>query len=229
MCTKSVYNNYQSSVQCTTCHGWVHHGNLRKCSSLTETEFEEHQINPEKPFECDNCISVQIAEENNSRFIKLPFPVECEGNIFGKPEPKHKPDVSSMTPAQLKKFIKECETIEKQLSQDNTDELLTATVNSKYYSIKNFNSTKFDKSSAFGLFHVNIASLSKHFDDLHKLLSRLKFEFDVIGISEHKIGKDDIPSNNISLPGYDEFIFEPTGTTHGGRRGIVEEVQLKSK
>ena len=44
----------------------------------------------------------------------------------------------------------------------------------------------------------------------------MKFDFDVIGISEHKIGKDCRPSNNISLSGYDEFKFEPTGTTHGG-------------
>ena len=217
VCTKNVYNSYQSSVQCTFCHGWVHHSNLLKCSGLTETEFNDHQNNPEKPYECDNCISVKIAEENNSRFIKLPFPVECEGNIFGKPEPKSKPDVSSMTPAQLKKFIKECESINKQVSSENENtEFMNGTVNSKYYNIKNFNSVKFDGASSFGLLHVNIASLNKHFDELHQLLSRLKFEFDVIGISEHKIGSDAIPTNNISLPGYDDFKFEPTGTTHGG-------------
>ena len=218
VCTKYVYNSYQNSVQCTFCLGWVHHGNLRKCSGLTETEFEEHQKYPEKSYECDNCISMKIAKENNSRFLRLPFPVECEGNIFGKPEQKRKPDVSTMTPSQLRKFIKECESIEKQISchDDDADESLTATVNSKYYNINNFNSIKFDKSSSFGLFHVNIASLSKHFDDLHELLCRLKFDFDVIGISEHKISKNAIPSNNIKLPGYDEFIFEPTGTTHGG-------------
>ena len=217
VCTKYVYNNYQSSVQCTTCHGWVHHENLLKCSGLTEMEFVDHQNDPEKPFECDNCISIKIAADNNSRFIKLPFPVECEGNIFGKPEPKRKPDVSSMTPAQLRKFIKECDSIEKRISaDDNTQELMTGTVNSEYFNIKKFNSTKIDKSSSFGLFHVNIASLNKHFDELHELLSRLKFDFDIIGISEHKIRKDTLPSNNISLPGYDEFIFEPTVTTHGG-------------
>ena len=217
VCTKIVYNSYQSSVQCTFCHGWVHHGNLLKCSSLTEAEFDDHQNNPEKPFECDNCISIKIAEENNSRFIKLPFPIECEGNIFGKPEPKSKPDVSSMTPAQLKKFIKECESIDKQVSSDSENsDVLTGTVNSKYYNIKNFNAAKFDKTSSLGLLHVNIASLNKHFDDLHELLCKLKFEFDVIGISEHKIRKDTVPSNNIDLPGYEEFIFEPTGTTHGG-------------
>ena len=219
VCTKKVYNSYQNSILCTSCNGWVHHKNLLKCSNLTENEFESHQNDPDKPYECDHCISVKIAKENNSYFVRLPFPVECEDNIFSKPVAKSKPDISTMTAAQLKKFIKECEAIDKQLSPDDAgddSELITATVNSKYHTINNFNKQKFDKSSSFGLFHVNIASLSRHFDDLHELVSRLKFDFDVIGISEHKIRKDSYPSNNISLPGYDEFLFEPTGTTHGG-------------
>ena len=37
-----------------------------------------------------------------------------------------------------------------------------------------------------------------------------------IGISEHKIQKDTIPSDNIKIAGYEEFVFDPTGTTHGG-------------
>ena len=218
VCTKSVYNSYQNSVQCTFCNGWVHHDNRLKCSGLTETEFENHQKDPDKPFECDHCISVKIANENNSYFTRLPFPVECEDNIFGKPEAKRAPDITSMSSSQLKKFIRECESVEKQLSSDDDDnnELFTSTVNSKYYNVSNFNKIKIDKKSSFGLVHINIASLNKHFDDLDELLSRLKFDFDVIGISEHKISKDGHPSNNISLSGYDEFIFEPTGTTHGG-------------
>ena len=50
--------------------------------------------------------------------------------------------------------------------------------------------------------HVNIASLNAHIDDLRTVLTRLKTNFDVIGISEHKINKDNLPSNNIDLPGY---------------------------
>ena len=59
-----------------------------KCSGLTDTEFFAHIEDTEKPYECDNCIGKRIAEENNSNFLRLPFPVECEGNIFGKPEKK---------------------------------------------------------------------------------------------------------------------------------------------
>ena len=63
---------------------------------------------------------------------------------------------------------------------------------------------------------MNIASLDAHIDDLRTVLSRLKPEIDIIGISEHKIKKGKKPSNNIDISGYDEFVFEPTGTTHGG-------------
>ena len=84
------------------------------------------------------------------------------------------------------------------------------------------NLLKPDISSSFGLLHVNIASLNAHIDDLKTVLARSKFNFDIIGISEHKICKDMTP-NNIDIPGYNEFIFEPTETTHGGT-GFISRV-----
>ena len=57
-------------------------------------------------------------------------------------------------------------------------------INSDYYSINKFNKLKPDKTSSFGVAHVNIASLDAHIDDLRTVLRRLKFIFD-----EHKIGK----------------------------------------
>ena len=73
------------------------------------------------------------------------------------------------------------------------------------------------------MFHANIASLNLHIGDLRLILSNLKYNFDVIGISEHKIRKDTLPSNNISIPGYDNFIFEPTETTHGGTGFYIKD------
>ena len=158
-------------------------------------------------------------------FFHLPYPVECEGNIFGKPTPSPKPDVSSMSPDQLKKFVKQCNEIKDYVtkSTESENDQLTTSVNSQYYDIKKFKNTKFDKSSSFGLFHANIASLNAHIDDLRDLLSRLDFTFDVIGLSEHKIRKDKNPSNNIDILGYNEFIFEPSGTAFGGTGFYIHE------
>ena len=77
--------------------------------------------------------------------------------------------------------------------------------------------------SSFGLLHANIASLNKHIDDLKLILARLKYKFDIIGISEHKIRKDTVRSNNIFITGYNEFIFEPTETTHGGTGFFIKD------
>ena len=217
VCFKSYYPGFQNCIQCDTCQGWVHHKNRLRCSGLTDFEFEEHQNDEFKPFECDHCVSSKIAKENNLVFVNLPYPVECEDNIFGKPVEKSRPDVSSLTPEQLKKFVKQCEVIQSQLDQAREDsELVSTLVNSKYYDINKFNKIKYDKESSFSMLHVNIASLNAHIDDLRTVLSRLKPEIDIIGISVHKIKANSKPSNNIDIGGYDEFKFEPTGSTHGG-------------
>ena len=132
-----------------------------------------------------------------------------------------------MTPTQLKKFVEECEKINNQLKSNEDDfennDLSSSTINSKYYNIKELNSLKPEKLSSFGLLHVNIASLDAHIDDLRTVLSRSKFNFDIIGISEHKIKNNSHASNNINIIGYNEFEFEPTGTTHGGTGFYIKQ------
>ena len=192
---------------------------------MTDSEFDAHKLDEFKPFECDNCVSLRVSSENNSIFVKLPFPIECEDNIFGKPQITSKPDVLSLSPNQLKKFVKQCEEISNYVTKSNESEndQITSLVNSKYHDIKQFNKIKYDKKSSFGLFHTNIASLNAHVDDLRDLLARLPFDFDVIGITEHKIKQDKTPSNNISLQGYSKFVFEPTGTACGGAGFYIHE------
>ena len=70
--------------------------------------------------------------------------------------------------------------------------------------------------SSFAILRADIAFLNLHIDHLKYILSSLNYKFDVIGISEPKNRKDTLPLNNISIPGYDESIFETTKTTHGG-------------
>ena len=52
----------------------------------------------------------------------------------------------------------------------------------------------------------------------------LKFDFLIIGISEHKIHKNDCNSiTNIDLDGYHPFVFDPTETSHGGTGFYIKE------
>ena len=96
------------------------------------------------------------------------------------------------------------------------DELSLTTVDSKYHDISQLNSLNPHLSSSFGMFHVNIASLNKHIADLRLILSALEFKFDIIAISEHKFRKGSPPKNNIDIPGYQSFLFQPTESSHGG-------------
>ena len=86
------------------------------------------------------------------------------------------------------------------LDYDDND---LSTINSKYYDLKQLNSLEIDLPSSFGLFHVYVASLDNHIDDLLRLIfSLMNYNFDVIGISENKIMKDNLPVNNIKISGW---------------------------
>ena len=193
---------------------WVHHDNRTNCSGLTDSEFVTHCNDQDrnKPFECDSCKSKSKAKP----FFTLPFANLDDSFCFNDNS-----EENILNSLEVKEFIAQCESIQNCVNIDDDD--LPSSVNSKYFDITQLNSLKLDLPSSFGLFHVNIASLNKHIDDLKLILSRLKFKFDVIGISEHKIFKDTLPSNEIKIPGYDEFIFAPTEGVCGGTGFFIKD------
>ncbi len=95
----------------------------------------------------------------------------------------------------------------------DTDQFLGNSINSKYYAISDFVSAKFSNNK-FSVFHLNIASLQKHIDELRTLLSCIQHSFDIICISETRI-QNEMPLANIEIDGY-EFIHTPTLTQCGG-------------
>ena len=71
----------------------------------------------------------------------------------------------------------------------------------------------FDKSNTVFILHLNIASLQKHFDELHELLSLIPHKPDILCITETRIA--DVPLINISIPGY-KFFHRNSATVIGG-------------
>ena len=196
----------------------MHHNNRNNCSCLTNFEFKLHCDDDSKYWECDNCCSESI--------LTLPFSHLEENNWFNFNEihTKQSCDNFNIITADANDFVLQCDSIHNLINSEIDDEdILSTHVNSKYYDIDQINSLKTDLSSSFGMFHVNIASLNLHIDDLKQILSLLNYKFDIIGISEHKILKDTLPSNNILIPGYNEFIFEPKETTHGGTGFYIKD------
>ena len=88
----------------------------------------------------------------------------------------------------------------------NTENFINA-INSennitKYFIIKDLNSTFNEIGNPFFLFHLNINSLSFHFDELERLISQSKNDFQIIGISKTRHKKTQETTTNILLENY---------------------------
>ena len=94
-----------------------------------------------------------------------------------------------------------------------TDEFMSESIPSKYFTPSQFLETKLPK-NMFSMININIASLSKHIDELRNLLSVLNHPFDIIGITETRL-HDENPPANVDIEGY-EFKHTPTNMQCGG-------------
>ena len=72
------------------------------------------------------------------------------------------------------------------------------------------------------MFHLNLASLGRHKDELVAVLSLLDFQFDVIAVTETKIKTGVDPIFDLSLPGYKHYLT-PTDCDKGGVIVYVKE------
>ena len=108
----------------------------------------------------------------------------------------------------------------------STDDFLSDSIESKYYTPAQFIAEKFSKKT-FTMIHLNIASLQRHIDELRTFLSILDHPFQIICISETRL-HDDQSLSNIEIDGYD-FVHTKTTTQCGGvgiyiKSGIEYEV-----
>ena len=107
-----------------------------------------------------------------------------------------------------------------------SDDFLSDSIESKYYTPAQFIAEKFSK-KYLTMIHLNIASLQRHIDELRTLLSILNHPFQVICISETRL-HDEKPLSNIDIDGY-EFVHTKTTSQCGGvgiyiKSGIEYEI-----
>ena len=88
-------------------------------------------------------------------------------------------------------------------------------VNCKYYDCQELNAITVVSKFNFSAFHLNISSLSRHFDELNALLSILNLKFSVIGISESRFLKHSPPIFDFNIEGY-SVEHTPTESSAGG-------------
>ena len=180
-------------------------------------EFLQITKDEETPWCCPKCAAETLpfncTSDNDLYFESLRLPKDASQDLNIIPQNR------------FQEFIDDCNPVSNNLiesfDQECADVFLNP-VNSKYHDIHHqFNQTKPDSISSLGLLHINLASISKHFDDLNLALSLLKFDFHIIGISEHKIHTND--GNSITNIGYHPFVFDPTETSHGDTGFYIKE------
>ena len=92
--------------------------------------------------------------------------------------------------------------------------------------LQNMKISKKDKSLA--LFHINVCSLNKTFDELEYLLRCANINFDVIAITKTRITKNVSQTNNLTMNNA-SFEFTPTESSAGGTLlDITNQLSYKS-
>ncbi|XP_057310678.1 uncharacterized protein LOC130648640 [Hydractinia symbiolongicarpus] len=177
-------NSNHKAIQCDICKFWIH----IKCNGLNADDYISLQNSDELWF-CCKCIN-KI----------LPFGSTTPPLVYDK----------SLSSMEMKRFLSQLNSIE--INEVPHPETMGG-VNCKYYDPIEFSALQVN-SDKFSLFHMNIASLSKHIDELKILLGQLGHDFSVIGITETKF-QTKIPPINCDLSGY-SFTHTPTEGEKGG-------------
>ena len=200
VCNKNV-SNLCNSIFCDICHCWVHQ---KTCSGLKISQFQKLSLPNSETWFCPKCVNTQ-----------LPFPVFSDINFQNNNKDTQSPTSGVCASDSIKHLFSDLNKISNQADDENPAQFNLTTCN--YYECEDFNN---DPSISklcqnFSAFHLNIASMSKHFDELNTLLSLLQCNFSIIGISETRFQRNREPILDFSIPGYCS-VSTPTESSAGG-------------
>ena len=201
ICKKTIRKN-TPAVLCDLCDQWT----CTSCASISKERYEELKISEnDDPFLCNFCI-------NNA----LPFSYESDRsffqtNLLGLNEENNIENLSFKLNKAEKKSISQISNLILENNGSNCQKENFC----DYYSIDDFLKKEFKQNEHFSIFHLNIHSLQFHKHDLEILLDALKFEFDILAISETKLIKHTDPTHDINIPNYN-IEHTPTEASKGG-------------
>ena len=185
ICNRIIAKNHRY-IRCNICNFKVH----IKCNETDDKTYAKMKTNDETMF-CIKC---------NEDIMPF-FPT-----LSGK---RNYSDLS--TSSSVKSFFKGLNELNNNQIDDSND--TSPPINCKYEDISSFKHKS--NKNEFSLFHLNIASLSKHKHELETILTMLEHKFDIIGISETKLIKNIVPNYDTSLEGYTTY-ETPTEGDKGG-------------
>ena len=221
ICNKNVLQN-QSAVWCETCNHWCH----IKCDGTSAETYKYLQstMNDDdaKSWHCLYCTM-------KFNHINIPFTLTDDSEL-------DKINISNNM--RFCDFLPSFETISdtnkfSNFQQNEEDYNLPSHLDSKYYSVYDFQRLKIQRN--FNVFHSNVNGLETKFDILHDFLSNSVSAFDVIGITETSQNTETFFTSNISINGYKPF-FTPTNSRKGGTflyvrssLDVFERIDLKTQ
>ena len=210
-CNKNV-SERSKAIQCDSCNYWNH----IRCDEITPYSYEKLLKLPQAKRDkiihyCKKC------KEDNFPFQKLSDD-EFITSIIKNLDYNEDLNLRITPPNEIKRLFTD-------FSSSNDDDPVV--INCDYYDtttrIPNL------KGQNLSMFHMNIASLGLHKEELIAALSLLEVNFDIIALTETKIIKDIEPIYDVRLPGYKEYLT-PTETTKGGVIiYIKEEIDVKRR
>ena len=200
VCLKTIAKN-QKSITCNGCNNTIH----IKCNEIDEKTYIKMKERDEDMF-CIKCI-----EEI--------FPFSSILNT-GQKQNTHSQAISE----NIFSFFKGINDIENLFSDDG-DQITP--LNCKYVDLNSFN-YKYSKNN-FSLFHLNIASLALHKDELETLLKMLNYKFDVVGLTETKIKKEIPPIYDTSFTGYTLYKTDTESDCGGTALYIADHYNCKPR
>ena len=217
ICKFNVHNNHKA-IFCDICQFWTH----LKCTSFSSAEYIALSNSPEDWF-CPSCIAelfpfnqlddtdfyFALYDFNSCCFDSEHLKDKCFNPFLDDPDSRHLLLNSDIDP-NLNVFT-------------NNASLLS---NCIYLTSNELNKIPISSSNAFSIFHINIHSLSKHFDDLSEYISTLNISFSAIGISETWLNNS--TEHLFNIPGYN-FISNIRQHKSGGGVGLYIKSNLKFK
>ena len=198
VCNKRVGKKMRA-LQCNLCNYWNH----IKCDGVEPTHYE----------------ILKNTDDSVDHFCKL-----CKEEIFPFQAIHNENYIASVVNGiEIKEDLNlnispspRLRTLFHDLNEQNEENL----INCEYYDYSQ--SIPLSNVKNKSIFHMNIASLSKHKDELEAALSLLDFQFDIIGITETKILKGVTPIKSQSLKGYNHE-STPTESGKGGALIYIKE------
>ena len=207
ICHKNIQAN-QKAIFCFNCNFYVH----IKCDDISTAEYQELEKEPDEvSWFCKKCTI------NMFPFGSLPNEELLGIGDFDLPS-----FIDSAPMFEITSNLMDLPN----LSDFEIDEHMPQNIDSHYFTLPELSSLQLS-SSDFSILHINIRTLSLHYDELVSLSAHTNLNLDVIRVSEIWHSNDNPISSNVDIPGF--TFFKTSSLSQNGGVGLYIRNTLTSK